>query len=86
MIPASEVKALLLSAFPDAMLEVRDLTGQQDHYSTTIVSREFEGKSPLEQHQLVYQALGDALLGPIHALSLETFTPATWRTRDGVKL
>jgi stress-induced morphogen len=82
MIPAQELRSLLHMAFPDAEIHVEDVTGQQDHYATSIVTNAFEGKSRLEQHQLVYRTLGSVLLGPLHALSLRTFTPATWRDRD----
>jgi stress-induced morphogen len=82
MIPATELRSLLLIAFPEAEIHVEDVTGQQDHYAASIVTSVFEGKSRLEQHQLVYRALGSVLAGPLHALSLQTFTPATWRDRD----
>lgn len=59
-------------------LEVEDLTGSKDHYRAVVVSSAFEGKSRLEQHQLIYQALGDWMRGPIHALALETHTPEAW--------
>jgi len=70
-----EVRSQLASAFPDAQIEVVDLTGTHDHYQATIVSTAFEGKTPIEQHQLVYRALGAAMYGPIHALALKTYTP-----------
>ena len=70
-----EVRNLLASAFPSAEIEVVDLTGTQDHYQARIVSAAFEGKSIIQQHQLVYRALGAAMDGPIHALALDTRTP-----------
>lgn len=75
MIPREEVHSRLASAFPDAQIEVTDLTGTQDHYEARIVSASFEGKSPIEQHQMVYRALAQAMAGPIHALGLKTYTP-----------
>lgn len=72
------VRKLLLAALPDADLELVDLTGTQDHYQVRIVSQAFEGKTLIEQHQLVYHALGDAMHGPIHALALKTYTPQSW--------
>ena len=75
MIEPSEVERLLRAAFPDAELEVVDLTGTKDHYRARIVSSAFAGKSRVAQHQLVYRALGDAMSGPIHALALQTSTP-----------
>jgi len=73
-----EVRSQLVVAFPDAQIEVVDLTGTHDHYRATVVSSAFEGKTPLQQHQLVYRALGPAMDGPIHALALKTYTPKTW--------
>jgi stress-induced morphogen len=79
-----EVRSQLATAFPDAHVEVVDLTGTHDHYQATLVSAAFEGKTPIQQHQLVYRALGAAMDGPIHALTLKTYTPQTWnRTQRG---
>jgi stress-induced morphogen len=83
MLEPEQVRALLLGAFPEAELELVDLTGTKDHYQARIVSSLFEGKSLLEQHQLVYRALGSAMHGPIHALALKTYTPAAWRKIEG---
>lgn len=82
MIEASEVEQLLRGAFPDARIELEDLTGTKDHYQAIVVSAAFAGKSPVEQHQLVYRALGSAMAGPIHALALKTYTPDTWAARS----
>lgn len=87
MIEPTELQNLLAKAFPDAEIELEDLTGGMDHYAARIVSSAFDGRSLMEQHQLVYAALGDAMRGPIHALALKTFTPEAWRktqeTADG---
>jgi stress-induced morphogen len=77
------VKQLLLEAFPDADLKLVDLTGTEDHYEARIVSAAFRGKTLIEQHQLVYRALGDAMHGPIHALALKTYTPESWAKATG---
>ena len=50
------------------------------HFEAVIVSPEFEGKGMVQQHQLVYEALGDRMHGEIHALSMKTFTPEDWRS------
>lgn len=85
MIEPNEVLSLLSSAFPGAEIEVTDLTGTKDHYQARIVSSAFEGKSMLEQHQLVYGALGTAMEAAIHALALATFTPTSWeRSKRGL--
>ncbi len=60
------------AAFPGATVEVTDLTGTQDHFQATVVAAAFEGKSRIEQHRMVYAALGELMDGPIHALALTT--------------
>ena len=79
MIAAERVREVLTGAFPDADIELVDLTGTQDHYQARLVSAAFSGKTPVEQHQLVYAALGDLMKGPIHALALKTYTPEAWQ-------
>jgi len=79
VLPPDAVKTLLRRAFPEAEIDLVDLTGTQDHYQARIVSAAFAGKSLIEQHQLVYAALGDAMHGPIHALALKTYTPEAWQ-------
>lgn len=77
MIEPEVVERVLREAFPDAaVVEVQDTTGTKDHFRATIASATFEGKSLVARHQLVYRALGALMRGPIHALSLETLTPA----------
>jgi stress-induced morphogen len=83
MIEADEIRRLLLAAFPDAEIDLGDLTGTKDHYQARVVSGAFRGKSPIEQHQMVYAALGDAMSGPIHALALKTYTPEAWQPAGG---
>ena len=83
MVEPAEVERLLKARFTDADLELVDLTGTQDHYQARIVSRVFSGKSLIEQHQLVYGALGSLMSGAIHALALKTYTPEAWATVSG---
>ena len=83
MMEPEEVRSRLEAAFPDADIELEDLTGTRDHYSARIVSKAFEGKTPVEQHQTVYQALGEAMKGHIHALALKTYTPEAWQRLSG---
>lgn len=76
MIEPAELKQKLADAFPDAeKLELEDLTGTKDHYKAVIISPQFKGKTRIEQHQLVYKALGPLMAGPVHALALETKAP-----------
>jgi stress-induced morphogen len=83
MMAPDEIQRLLLQAFPDGEVRVADMTGTQDHYEASVVSEAFVGKSLLEQHQLVYAALGAAMHGPIHALALKTYTPDAWAKTKG---
>jgi stress-induced morphogen len=83
VIEPADVKTRLLDAFPDADIELEDLTGTKDHYQARIVSQAFEGKTPVQQHQLVYGALAAEMTGPIHALALKTYTPAAWTALIG---
>lgn len=62
-------------------VEVYDLTGTQDHYKAVVVSDRFDGLSSLKRHRLVYGALAEEMKGPIHALTLETFTQEEWARR-----
>ena len=64
-------------------IAVRDLTGTKDHWEALIVSNAFTGKSRIEQHQMVYGALGELMAGPIHALALQTYTPESWSEAKG---
>ena len=66
------LRSRLLAAFPDAQIEVTDLTGTSDHFQAVVVTRAFEGKTRVEQHKMVYAALGELMKGPIHALALTT--------------
>jgi stress-induced morphogen len=72
MLSLDSVKSRLLAAFPDARIELTDLTGTGDHLKAVIVTPAFEGKTRVEQHQMVYAALGELMNGPIHALALTT--------------
>jgi stress-induced morphogen len=83
MVEPTEVERLLKARFNDAELELVDLTGTQDHYQARIVSGAFSGKSLIEQHQLVYGALGSLMSGAIHALALKTYTPEAWAKVSG---
>ncbi|MEO1252435.1 MAG: phosphoribosylformylglycinamidine synthase subunit PurL [Pseudomonadota bacterium] len=69
---ADDIKKLILDAMPDAEVEIEDLAGDGDHYRARIVSSAFDGKSRVQQHQLVYRALKGRMGGELHALALET--------------
>jgi len=84
MIEAHEVETKIREGVPDAQhVAVEDLTGTKDHYRATVVSSAFEGKSRVEQHQLVYASLGALVGADVHALALSTYTPAAWAAKQG---
>ena len=67
-----EIKSLIKEAIPDAEISIQDLVGDENHYSATIKSKVFIGKSKIEQHKLVYKALRGKMGNELHALSLNT--------------
>lgn len=69
---AGEIEKLIKEAMPDAEVTIKDLAGDGDHYSAHVVSSVFQGKSRVQQHQLVYQALGGRMGDVLHALALTT--------------
>ena len=73
--PANEIEALIKAALPDARVTIEDLAGDGDHYAASVVSESFRGKSRVQQHQVVYQALKGEMGGKLHALALQTGTP-----------
>jgi stress-induced morphogen len=73
---AADIERLIKDSLPDAQVRIDDLAGDGDHYRAHIVSERFRGKSRLQQHQLVYQALGTRMGGELHALALTTAAPA----------
>lgn len=70
--PAADIEAMIKESFPDAKIEIRDLAGDGDHYSATVISEAFRGKSRVQQHQMVYAALKGNMGGVLHALQLQT--------------
>lgn len=69
------IEQLLRSAFPDAQIEIIPLAGDNDHWSARVVSAAFRGKSRVQQHQMVYSAIGPQMGGALHALALQTGVP-----------
>ena len=70
-----EIERLIKDSMPDAVVSIQDLAGDGDHYSAHIISSAFEGKSRVQQHQMVYQALQGRMGGELHALALQTAVP-----------
>ncbi|MFI4966161.1 MAG: BolA family protein [Caulobacterales bacterium] len=75
-IAQADLEAVLRQGFPDAEIAVEDLAGDGDHYKARIVSAAFAGLPRVRQHQLVYAALKGRMGGELHALALETASPA----------
>ncbi|MGF1651469.1 MAG: BolA/IbaG family iron-sulfur metabolism protein [Hyphomicrobiaceae bacterium] len=69
---ATEIERLIKAALPDARIEIKDLAGDGDHYAAHVVSSAFKGKTRVQQHQMVYQALEGRMGGVLHALALTT--------------
>lgn len=72
---ADELKKLIEAGLPSAQVTVQ---GDGDHFEATVISAAFEGKSRVQQHQMVYGSLGNLMGGAVHALALRTFTPQQW--------
>ncbi|WP_319773042.1 BolA family transcriptional regulator [Breoghania sp.] len=72
---AREIESMIRTALPDAKIEIRDLAGDGEHYAATVISESFRGKTRVQQHQLVYQALQGNMGGQLHALALQTSAP-----------
>ncbi len=68
----NEIESLIKEAMPDAIVEIQDLAGDGNHYSATITSSEFSGKSKIEQHKMVYNSLKGRMGNELHALAIKT--------------
>jgi stress-induced morphogen len=67
-----EIEKLIKASLPDAQIEIIDLAGDNNHFSAHVISAAFEGKSRIQQHKMVYDALGNKMGGILHALALKT--------------
>lgn len=72
---ARDIETMIKAALPDAIVEIKDLAGDGDHYAATVVSAAFKGKTRVQQHQMVYAALQGNMGGVLHALALTTSVP-----------
>ena len=72
---ASEIEKLIRTGIPDAEVTIRDLAGDGDHYAAEVVAEAFRGKSRVQQHKMVYDALKGNMGGVLHALALQTSAP-----------
>lgn len=86
MLDPKLIEQRIREALTDAEVEVRDTTGTGDHFEARVVTDAFQGKSMVEQHQLVYAPLKDLLAtGELHALALKTYTPEQWKRFGGAR-
>ncbi len=74
-VDAAEIERLIREAMPDATVRIEDLRGDGDHYAAYVTSAAFEGKTRVQQHQMVYRALQGLMGGQLHALALQTAAP-----------
>lgn len=72
---AYEIEELIIKAFPNAVVKIEDMAGDGDHYSCFVESELFAGKTRVQQHQMVYQALDGRMGDQLHALALQTKIP-----------
>lgn len=72
---AGTIERMIREAIPDATVSIEDLRGDGDHYAAHVTSAQFVGKTRVQQHQMVYQALKGRMGGELHALALQTSTP-----------
>ena len=75
MIAIDDIRSMILTALPGAQVDITDLTGTSDHFEAIVVSSQFAGKSRIDQHKMVYAALGSHMGNAIHAFALKTRTP-----------
>ncbi|GAA0603163.1 MULTISPECIES: BolA/IbaG family iron-sulfur metabolism protein [Paenochrobactrum] len=72
---AHEIEKLIRVGIPDAQVTIRDLAGDGDHYAAEVIAESFRGKSRVQQHQMVYEALSGNMGNALHALALQTSVP-----------
>lgn len=72
---AEDIARMIKESFPDAEVRIEDLASDGNHYAATVISEAFRGKSRVQQHQMVYDALKGNMGGVLHALALKTATP-----------
>ncbi len=78
----AEIETLIKASIPDAQVTIEDLRGDGDHYAAYVISTAFKGKSRVQQHQMIYQALQGRMGTELHALALQTSAPPEARQRQ----
>ena len=77
-----KVQDLIQSGITNSKVEVVDTTGTNDHFSVIVISDSFEGLSLIEQHQMVYKAVGSYMTNEIHALEIKKYSTKTWKQKN----
>ncbi len=72
---AATIEKLIKAGLPDARITIEALADDNDHWSALVISSAFKGKSRVQQHQMVYRALGSRMGNELHALALQTGVP-----------
>jgi stress-induced morphogen len=75
LLAPEELERIIAERIPESRVQVTDLTGTRDHYRVEVISPAFEGKSLVQQHQMVYRAVGDHMTQAVHALQIRTKAP-----------
>lgn len=78
MIEPEKIVEKIQEVLPGAEVDVEDLTGTRDHYKARVVAEQFEGKRLIARHRMIYDALSEEMKGPIHALTLDVYSPDEW--------
>ena len=78
----NKIKDILKNKIKDIKIFIQDMNGNQDHFSVIVISSEFENLSMINQHKLIYDALGDMITKEIHALQIKTFTWEKWKKEN----
>jgi len=76
-----KIKDILKNKIKDSKIFIQDMNGNQDHFSLMIISSEFENLSIINQHKMIYNALGKMITNEIHALQIKTFTWKQWKKK-----
>tara|TARA_B100000029_G_scaffold497886_1_gene565983 strand:- start:459 stop:704 length:246 start_codon:yes stop_codon:yes gene_type:complete len=78
----NKIKKILKDKLEDSEIFLQDMTGEKNHFNLIIISNQFEGLSLIEQHKIIYNALGDMITNEIHALQLKTLTWEQWKKEN----
>ena len=78
----NKIKDILKNKIKDSKIFIQDMNGNQDHFSLVVISSEFKNLSIINQHKIIYDALGTMITNEIHALQIKTFTWEKWKNEN----